>query len=149
MPSWSGFEAACPDFAARVRALLVARKHLTMATLRRDGSPRISGTEIEFADDGQLRIGSMPNAAKAFDLRRDPRVAIHGPTEDPPPDDPKGWVGEAKISGTVTEVDSGSDAHRFLIDIRSAVITHLNPAGDRLVVELWTPDGGYRSMERE
>ena len=149
MPSWGDFEAASPDFAARVRALLGSRKHLTMATVRRDGSPRISGTEIEFTEEGQLRIGSMPNAVKALDLRRDPRIAIHGPTEDPPPDDPKGWSGEAKVSGTVTEVDSGSEAHRFLIDLQSAVITHLNPVGDRLVVESWTPDRGYRSMERE
>ena len=51
MARWSEFEAAEPEFAARVRSLLTSRKHLTMATLRRDGSPRISGTELEFADD--------------------------------------------------------------------------------------------------
>src|SRR6266853_4857129 len=83
MPSWADFEAAAPEFASRVRGLLSSRKHLTMATVRRDGSPRISGTEVKFVD-GQLEIGSMPNAVKALDLRRDPRVAIHGPTEDPP-----------------------------------------------------------------
>src|SRR6202035_931816 len=80
--SWAEFEAAEPELASRVRALLVSRKHLTIATLRRDGSPRISGTEIEFAE-GQLRIGSMAGALKAVDLRRDHRVAIHGPTDDP------------------------------------------------------------------
>jgi hypothetical protein len=76
--SWAEFETASPDLASRVRALLASRKHLTMATLRRDGSPRISGTEIEFAD-GQLRIGSMPGAVKALDLRRDPRVGHSRP----------------------------------------------------------------------
>ncbi|HXL77803.1 MAG TPA: pyridoxamine 5-phosphate oxidase, partial [Candidatus Eisenbacteria bacterium] len=66
MASWAEFEAAEPDFALRVQKLMSARKHLTMATLRRDGSPRISGTEVEFAD-GQLRVGSMPGAVKAMD----------------------------------------------------------------------------------
>lgn len=148
MASWAEFEAAEPEFASRVRALLASRKHLTMATLRRDGSPRISGTEVEFAD-GQLRIGSMSNAVKALDLRRDPRIAIHGPTEDPPTSSPHTWKGEAKVAGTAIEVDSGSAAHRFLIDIEEAVITRLNDAGTRLVVESWNAARGYRTLERE
>ena len=148
MASWSDFESTQPEFASRVRALLASRKHLTMATLRRDGSPRISGIEIEFAD-GQLRIGSMPRAVKAEDLRRDSRLAIHGPTEDPPAASAGAWKGEAKIAGTATEVDSDSDAHRFQIDIQEAVITRLNESGDRLVVESWNPVRGYSVLERE
>jgi Pyridoxamine 5'-phosphate oxidase len=148
LSSWAEFESAHPEFASRVRAFLASRKHLTMATLRHDGSPRISGTEIEFAG-GQLRIGSMPGAVKALDLRRDPRVAIHGPTEDPPEGNASGWKGEAKIAGTATEVDSGSSAHRFLIDIHEAVVTRLNEGGDHLVVESWTEARGYRIIERE
>jgi hypothetical protein len=148
MASWAEFEAAETEFASRVRRLITSRKHLTMATLRRDGSPRISGTEVEFAD-GELRIGSMPRAVKAMDLRRDPRVAIHGPTNDPPANRPAGWKGEAKVAGVAKEVDSGSEAHRFLIDIQEAVVTRLSDAGDRLVVESWNPSRGYRSMERE
>lgn len=127
---------------------MASRKHLTMATLRRDGSLRISGTEVEFSD-GRLQIGSMPNAVKALDLRRDPRVAIHGPTVDPPEGHPSSWLGEAKIAGRATEVDSGGESHRFVIDILEAVITRLNEAGDRLVVESWTPERGRRVFERE
>jgi hypothetical protein len=134
--------------ASRVNALMSSRKHLTMATLRRDGSPRISGIEVKFLD-GQLEIGSMSNAVKALDLRRDPRVAIHGPTEDPPAENAAGWKGESKLAGTAREVDSGSDAHRFLIDIQEAVVTHLNDAGDRLVVESWNASRGYRAFDRE
>ncbi|MET8063558.1 pyridoxamine 5'-phosphate oxidase family protein [Micromonospora sp. NPDC005686] len=93
MTWWSDLVAAEPEFAARVRARLAVRKHGTMATVRRDGSPRISGTEFEFGDDGQLRLGSMAGAVKALDLRRDPRVALHSPTEDAPPDDPSTWTG--------------------------------------------------------
>jgi hypothetical protein len=148
MASWAEFEAAAPAFASRVRSLMASRKHLTMATLRRDGSPRISGTEVEFAG-GQLQIGSMSGAVKALDLQRDPRVAIHGPTEDPPSGAPARWIGEAKIAGIATEVDSGSTAHRFIVDVREAVITHLNEAGNRLVVESWSPAHGLRTHERE
>ncbi len=119
-----------------------------MATLRADGSPRISGTEVEFVD-GVLQIGSMAAAMKARDLQRDPRVAIHGPTADPPAGNDRGWTGEAKLAGRAVEVESGSEAHRFEIDISEAVITRLNEAGDRLVVESWTPERGYRVMERE
>lgn len=143
MPSWAEFETAEPGFAARVRKLLSARKHLTMATLRRDGSPRISGTEIQLAE-GELRIGSMPGAVKAQDLRRDPRIAIHGPTADPPK---KGrWRGEAKVSGRAVELPSAEDSHAFQIDIAEAVITSVE--SDRLIIESWTPERGYRRIER-
>ena len=142
MASWREFEAAEPEFASRVRAFITARKHVTMATLRRDGSPRISGTEIQIVD-GVLRIGSMTAAVKALDLRRDPRVAIHGPTSDPPAKKPAGWKGEAKIAGIATEIES------VVIDIHEAVITRLNEAGNRLVVESWNPARGHRSMERD
>lgn len=144
MPSWMEFERVEPEFAARVRALLTARKHLTMATLRANGSPRISGTEIELRD-GELRIGSMPDAVKAADLRRDHRIAIHGPTNDPPARRPAAWKGEAKVAGVAIEVEKD----RFVIDVREAVITRLNDAGDRLVIESWTPARGYRKLERE
>ena len=127
---------------------MASRKHLTMATLRRDGSPRISGTEVEFAD-GQLSIASMTGAVKALDLLRDPRVAIHSPTDDPPVNDPSGWKGEAKVAGTAVAVDSGSAAHQFLIDVHEAVITRLNEAGNRLVVESWNSTRGYQTLERE
>lgn len=146
MASWAEFEAAEPKFAARVRRLMSTRKHLTMATLRRDGSPRISGTEVQFRGE-QLTIGSMLRAVKAADLARDPRVAIHGPTHDPA----KGgaWRGEAKVSGRALEVKSGGESHSFQIDVTEAVITSLNAGRDRLVIESWTPSRGYRVVERD
>jgi len=147
MARWSEVEAQAPELAARARSLFDSFTHKTMATLRRDGSPRISGTEVEFVE-GEMRIGSMPGAVKALDLRRDPRVAIHGPTNDPPAGRPAGWKGEAKISGRAREVDSDGDTHRFLIDIGEAVVTRLNEAGDRLVVESWNPARGYRKIDR-
>src|SRR5215212_11551252 len=99
MPSWAKFEAEAPALAARVRERFEAHGHKTMATLRRDGSPRISGTEAQFRD-GDLWIGSMWNAVKALDLRRDPRFALHSGSDDPP-----GWSGDAKVAGRAVEVD--------------------------------------------
>ena len=145
MATWGEFEAAEPGFARRVRKLMTTRKHLTMATLRRDGSPRISGTEVQF-DGGQMRIGSMPGARKALDLRRDARVAIHGPTHDPAVNGR--WRGEAKIAGRAVEVQSNDDSHAFRIDVEEVVITRLNAARDGLVIESWKPARGYQKVER-
>ena len=146
MASWAEFESQQPDFAARVRKLMQSRKHLTMATLRRDGSPRISGTEVQF-EEGELRIGSMPNAVKARDLLRDPRVAIHGPTTDPPESDPGLWAGEAKIAGRAIARAGEGEGHSFVIDIEEAVITSLGGGG--LMVESWNPRRGYERLVRE
>jgi hypothetical protein len=146
LASWAEFAAAEPKFASRVRTLMRSRKHLTMATLRRDGSPRISGTEVQFTGE-HLQIGSMPRAVKAMDLRRDARVAIHGPTHDPTQGGR--WRGEAKIAGRAVEIPTDGDGHAFRIDIEEAVITRLNEAGNRLVIESWNPGRGYRVAERE
>ena len=50
MTTWNEFEQAEPAFAERVRALFDAGRHKTIATLRADGSPRISGIESEFVE---------------------------------------------------------------------------------------------------
>ena len=75
MAGWSEIEDEAPDLAKRARAFLEAHTHLTMATLRKDGSPRISGTEIQLRD-GEIWLGSMWKGVKALDLRRDPRFAV-------------------------------------------------------------------------
>ena len=147
MASWNDVWADAPEFAQRVEQALTRNKHMTMATLRADGGPRISGTELQVSD-GNLWLGSMPNARKASDLMRDPRVAIHGPTADPP-EDPKGWIGEAKISGRVVSMPSEDASHRFRLDVDEVVFTHLNEAGTRLVIESWHPGRGVEVVERE
>lgn len=59
MTSWTDFAAAQPELAERVRQCFGIRKLCTLATVRRDSSPRISGTEVEFAADG-LSLGRYP-----------------------------------------------------------------------------------------
>ena len=151
MTAWRDLEQAVPEFAQRLRALFDARRHKTIATLRADGSPRISGIEAAF-EDGQLVFGSMANARKGADLRRDPRFALHSATVDPVEGSQARWPGEAKISGRA--IASGSttdvaDGDRFQADIAEVVHTHLNEAATMLVVEWWMAAHGLRRIERE
>jgi pyridoxamine 5'-phosphate oxidase-like protein len=151
MTRWEELAAAEPEFAERVRSRFGIRKHCTMATLRRDGAPRISGTEIEFGEDGELYIGSMPGARKALDLRHDSRLALHSPTSDPPEGDPGAWEGEAKIAGQAHEVSDrtrADESHRFKIEITEVVLTHLDEAAELLVIESWHPDRGLERRSR-
>ena len=145
MATWEEFSEQAPDLADAVRERFTVRKHCTMATLRRDGAPRISGTEVELSD-GQLWIGSMAGAMKALDLRRDPRLALHSPSVDPPEDSPSDWPGEAKVAGRAAEVDSDDSSHRFRIDIDEAVLTRVS--GDRLVIESWHEGRGVERHSR-
>lgn len=158
MARWQDIERAEPDFAARVRSLFDGGRHKTIATLRADGSPRISGIECEFAD-GDLRFGSMPGARKGADLGRDPRFALHGPTVHPVEGEEREWPGEAKISGRAVpagppgsdggDQDAGPPADSFVADITEVVLTALNDDATKLVIESWTPARGVRRVERE
>ena len=153
MASWGAFEEAAPELAARVRALFEAGRHKTIATLRADGAPRISGIECEFVA-GELRFGSMTGARKGADLRRDPRFALHGPTFHPEEGKEGEWPGEAKIAGRAipiagtAEAGDQPDGEQFVADITEVVITGLNPEATKLVVESWTPQRGERRIER-
>ena len=155
MPAWNEIEREHPDFAARVRRLFDAGRHKTIATLRADGSPRISGIECEFAD-GELRFGSMTGARKGADLHRDPRFALHGPTFHPEEGREHEWPGEAKIAGRAVPAGPATDdasgqphGELFVADVTEAVITRLNDQATALIIESWTPERGLRSVERD
>lgn len=139
MASWQDVAADAPEFAARVRELFQARKHKTMATLRADGSPRISGIETGFGE--QVTFGSMARSRKSADLERDPRVALHSPSVDPPEDDPGAWIGEAKIAGRAVPTRDG-----FCVDITEVVLTYLDGG---LAVESWHPGRGHDKRVRD
>ena len=147
MTTWQDVERAEPEFAGRVRRLFDAHRHKTIATLRADGSPRISGIEAAFAD-GQLTFGSMPHARKGADLRRDPRFALHSATVDPVDGAAAEWPGEAKIAGgAILTGTKGADT--FHADVTEVVHTHLSEDATRLVIEWWTPARGLRKIERQ
>jgi hypothetical protein len=153
--SWAEFEAAAPELAEKVRGRLDAHVHKTLATVRRDGSPRISGTETRLVD-GELWIGSMWQARKALDLQRDPRFALHSGSEDPP-----GWSGDAKLAGVVEEITdpervkeingeaaAAGPSHLFRLDLREVSTVGLDDQRTALLIEVWTPAGGVRTMKR-
>jgi hypothetical protein len=155
MPSWSEFEAAAPELAKSVRERLDAHRHKTIATIRRDGSPRISGTEGEVRD-GELWIGSMWQARKARDLQRDPRFALHSGS-----DEPDDWHSDAKLAGVAEEITdpervkeiNGNSApsgpsHLFRLDLREVSTVGLNEQRNGIVIEVWTPERGVRTIER-
>ncbi len=147
MASWAQFVEASPEFAQRVEALFSAYKHHTMATVRKDGAPRISGTEVEI-DSGELCLGMMPATRRAADLRRDPRIAIHSHSVDPPEDDPGAWSGEAILFGRAEELISQERASdRFCVDVEQVVLTWLDSRV--LAIETWTPAHGLVRSERD
>lgn len=166
MTSWQDISDAEPEFAARAQALFDSRTHKVLATLRRDGSPRLSGIEVTFSD-GDVWIGSMPGSRKNDDLARDPRLAVHVSSDDPPRDNPSAWAGDAKLSGVAQFVDdprrlrsmstaedpandSDDDPGGLLyrIDITEVVVTRVAPTNDHLLIESWTPSNGYRRIKR-
>ncbi|MDQ5823050.1 MAG: pyridoxamine 5'-phosphate oxidase family protein [Chloroflexota bacterium] len=155
MPAWRDVEIEVPDLAALAREFLDAYKHKTLATLRADGSPRISGTEVVFSE-GDLWLGSMWRSVKALDLRRDPRFALHSGSADPPD-----WKGDAKLSGLVEEITDpervaavlGDEAspgasHLFRADITELAVVRLGEPADHIVIETWHPGRGVTRRER-
>lgn len=159
MTNWNDIEADAPDLAEKARALFDAHKHKTIATLRKDGSPRISGIELEFKD-GDLWLGSMPGARKAQDLLRDPRFSLHSSGDDPDTDDPTSWPGDAKVSGTAVEVTDPAvleaftenvppgPFHLFKLDITELVVTRVDGDPPELIVDYWTSGGGRKTAKR-
>lgn len=162
MARWQDIVSSQPDFAARVQALFDSRTHKVLATIRKDGSPRLTGIEVTFSD-GDVWIGSMLGSRKNDDLARDHRMALLISSDDPPKDNPSAWAGDAKLSGIAQPVDdpdrlrsmSGAestaeapDGLLYRIDISEVVLTRVAPSNDHLLIESWTPGPGYRETKR-
>jgi hypothetical protein len=158
--SWGEFSEAAPELAVAVEEAFDAGRHKTIATLRRDGSPRISGIEAWFWD-GQLWFGSMWQAVKALDLKRDPRFALHSASADPD----AGWKGDAKVAGRAELTEdaaeiarvlgrSGQPApedspmHLFRAGLSEVVHTYVNEERTKLVIDSWHEGRGLSSRER-
>jgi len=152
MPSWKQIEAEAPDLAERVRRRFGMGINKTIATLRRDGSPRISASELEF-DGGEVTLGMMGGSMKLLDARRDPRVAVHSPTIDAPEGDDT-WPGDAKLAGILVEVEPPEDnphegAGFFRLDITEVALTYVGTPADHLVIETWHPGRGHQRRTRK
>src|SRR3954447_21619344 len=151
MASCADVETEEPAFAARVRAAFDAHGHKFLATLRADGSPRISGIEASFRL-GELWLGGMPRSVKFTDMRRDPRIALHSGS-----DEPDASSADAKVSGRAVEVtgeqraafakaagippeDAGFEL--FRIDLDQVVLVEVNDEKNALMISSWRPGQG-------
>src|SRR5215211_4225798 len=99
MATWTKTMEHAADLAAHARARIEGTGLALLATLRRDGYPRISGVEPFFEGD-DLWLGMMPHSLKAKDLQRDGRLCLHNATVDKDVTE-----GDIKITGRAIEVD--------------------------------------------
>jgi hypothetical protein len=149
LTGWATVISDAPAFAERVAAAFQAGTNKTLATIRADGSPRISGTELEFVD-GRVTLGMMPRSRKLADVLRDPRVALHSPTLEP---SAAGTLdaGDAKLAGLLVEIPDPANptGTSFELDITEVVLTTVDEERGLLVVESWHPGRGYEKYERK
>lgn len=155
MTTWEQFAKEAPELAAAVRARFEATKHHVLATLRRDGSPRVSGSEVDFRGP-DLIVGSMWQAVKARDLQRDGRFALHAN-----PGDGSMEGGDVKVAGRAVEVTDADQLrafveaehppepfHLFRLSLDEVVRTSLSPDQNYLVIETWRPGRPIQRVER-
>ncbi|KFG06134.1 MULTISPECIES: pyridoxamine 5'-phosphate oxidase family protein [Streptomyces] len=153
--NWGAFVAAEPELAQTVEARFGAFTHHTLATLRRDGSPRTTGLEVRFVN-GELWLGMMPASRKALDLRRDPRFSLQA---NPGPGTEMGG-GDVRVSGRAVEVDDpavkaayGEEVeppepfHLFRTELTEVVRTYVED-DTYLVVQVWKPGEPVRTLKR-
>ncbi|WP_409470166.1 pyridoxamine 5'-phosphate oxidase family protein [Streptomyces sp. HC307] len=153
--NWASFVAAEPDLAKTVEERFEAFTHHTLATLRKDGSPRTTGLEVRFLND-ELWLGMMPDSRKALDLRRDPRFALQAN-----PGEGTGMGGgDVRISGRAVEIDDpetkaayGEEVeppepfHLFRTELTEVVRTYVED-DTYLVVQVWKPGETLRTIKR-
>ncbi len=162
MPSWNEVQRAVPELTAAVQTAFDAHKHKVLATLRADGSPRLSGNEASFLD-GDVWLGMMHRSRKALDLLRDPRLEIHSA-----PVDVELKHGDARMAGRASEVtdpeviarftaasaeghegvEPPEPFHLFRVDITDVTLIRIGDPADHLVIESWSAKEGYRRIER-
>ncbi len=148
--AWRDVERAEPEFAQRVQALFDAHRHKTIATLRADGSPRISGIEAAF-EDGALVSAPCRTRAGARNCAGIRGSPLHSARVDPAGGS-EAVAGEAKISGRAIAAGpaaEGPDGDRFRAEIAEVMHTHLNEQATMLVAEWWTPGHGLRRIDRD
>lgn len=159
MATWAEFAAEQPDLAAFVQSRFAVDRHALIATLRKDGSPRISGVEPDFTR-GEVWLGMMLDSLKSKDLRRDPRFALHCTTTTASMTE----GGDAKISGTAefwTDKDEylkelyertgwmpeGGELDLFRLNVTEVV--SLTVEGDGMIVLSWHEGRGIRSVTKK
>jgi hypothetical protein len=158
MATFADVESEEPEFATRVRAAFDAHAHKILATLRPDGSPRVSGIEMHFVA-GEPWLAGMPGSVKFTDLLGDPRFALHSGS-----DEPDAFSADAKLSGRATPVTAAEERSRyaaaagvppgelgfdlFRVDLDQVVLVALNDEKTALVISSWRPGKGLTRASR-
>ncbi|MDA0265181.1 MAG: pyridoxamine 5'-phosphate oxidase family protein [Chloroflexi bacterium] len=106
--TWAEFAEQDPELAALGEERLDKNGLVMLATLRKNGWPRISPVEPLFFN-GQLYLGMMWRSQKALDLLRDPRCSIHNAVSDR-----HATEGEFKVYGRATDVADIGERERYL-----------------------------------
>jgi len=119
---WAQLEDRQPGLARLGRQRLLEPGVVLVATIRGDGTPRVSPVE-PFVLDGTLWLSMLWQSRKAADLLRDPRVLVHSVVTSR-----DGGEGEFKIRGTARAEDDPGLSRRYA----AAVATSLG----------WSPEPG-------
>src|SRR5215475_6629509 len=104
---WSELERRQPGLAGLGRQRLLEPGVVLVATIRGDGTPRISPVE-PYVLDGVLWLSMLWQSRKAADLLRDPRVLVHSVITSR-----NGGEGEFKIRGTARAEDDPGLSRRY------------------------------------
>lgn len=105
--TWEQFAAAEPEMAASLRKLLDWIPISYIATVRRDGSPRVHPFCPIFAR-GRMFIAINPTSPKRWDLARDGRFAMHalpGKRDD-----------EFYLTGRARRIDDDADLRQSVVE---------------------------------
>ena len=97
---WEEFKANAPEIAALAEERFMRTDLVLLATLRKNGWPRISPVEVIIVD-GHLYLGMMWRSMKALDLQRDSRCTVHSTVCNK-----DGSEGEVKLYGNAVEIHS-------------------------------------------
>ncbi|MEV4620222.1 pyridoxamine 5'-phosphate oxidase family protein [Asanoa sp. NPDC049573] len=162
MATWQEFVDEAPRIAEIFQRRHAATGKLCMlATVRADGSPRISPIEPRVFE-GRLVLVGMPNTQKFRDLGRDPRFCLHTATVDPQVGD-----GDVKLFGAVFNDPDRAMHQRFADDLYAEIgldlrgqefdtfyVAELHSASSvtltdgHLVVTIWKPGQGERAVAK-
>lgn len=112
---WGDLQDRQPRLGVIAHDRLVGPGILLVATIRRDGTPRLSPVE-PFVLDGDLWLSMLLGSLKAADLLRDPRVLVHSIVTGP-----DGGEGEVKLRGTAEEVPDDARQRRYADAVAAAL----------------------------
>jgi hypothetical protein len=155
--SWQVLETAAPELAALGWERLDRVRIALLATLRKDGCPRISPVE-PYLSLGELLFGSMSWSLKTRDLERDPRCALHSAITGP-----DSGEGEFKLYGRALEAEpemrrscrdgwwyerAPNLATVFALEIAQAVFISWDGAQGQMTVRRWSRRHGYAQSQR-